>query len=241
MTDLEIAIEHLYLTFRPYTTEGIHYCNCGCIDEQDVKKLHSKSLRLLEKDDLISYHGSALYTWGDVEHYKHFLPRICELMSMERELSYVTLYDFHVKLDVAEWAKWPENERQAIIDYVAADWADLVNNRHSDIRDSVLEQYCNFLDMNDLLHWWWVISKSKQALRNKVYFLYYYGNQILHEGLRISDKTYKQEFLTLLHEEGLVAVLETHFFENEQSNPEYADIISIVLQMIEQELRINPT
>jgi hypothetical protein len=239
MTDLEIAIEHLYLTFSPYTTNGIHFCNCGCIDEQDVKKLHSKPLRWLTKYDLISYHGSALYTWGDVEHYKHFLPRICELMSVDRELSFVTLDEFHVKLDYAEWANWPENERQAIIDYVAADWADLVNNRHSDIRVSVMEHYLSFLEMNDLLDLW-LISKSKQALRNMVYFLYYHGNQILQEGLRISDNAYKQEFLTLLHENEFVYAMETHFFENERHNPEYAGIISIVLQMIEQELKINP-
>jgi len=77
MKELSIVIAHLYHTFENYTTQGIHYCDCGCTDEEDVRKLNSKPLKQLEEDDLIAYHLSALYTWGDVEHYKHYLPRIC--------------------------------------------------------------------------------------------------------------------------------------------------------------------
>ncbi|MGE5670735.1 MAG: hypothetical protein ACM31E_04770, partial [Fibrobacterota bacterium] len=70
------AIENLYLTFNKYTTSDMHHCDCGCINSEDVKRLASKKLRELDEDDFSSYHGSALYTWGEIEHYKHFLPRI---------------------------------------------------------------------------------------------------------------------------------------------------------------------
>lgn len=238
MSDLQTAIESLYKTFGNYTTAGIHHCDCGCIDEDDVKKLSSKPLRQLEADDLISYHGSALYTWGDVDHYKHFLPRICELISVNRDFSYVTLDEFHVKLDYAEWTKWPENEQQAIIEYVIGDWIDFVNKQNSEIRDSEIRTYSKFFGLKEMLCLW-QISKNQAALRNFVYFFYYDGSQILNGGLRIVDKIYKQEFLDWLKREELTKKLEESFFLNEHADPDYADKISIVLQMIEQEMKVN--
>ncbi|MES2620627.1 MAG: hypothetical protein V4615_07235 [Bacteroidota bacterium] len=238
MYDLRIALENLYETFSKYSTVGIHYCDCGCIDEGDVKKLNSKPLRELEADDLISYHGSALYTWGDVEHYKHYLPRVCELISIKRDFNLVTLDEFQVKIEYAEWTKWPDNEQQAIKDYVIADWIDFVNKHNSEIRDTELEIYSKFLCIKDVLNLW-ETSKSDEALRNFVYFFYYHGTQILNGGLRISDKKYKSEFLELIQEDGMTSKLESTFFKNEQNDPDYADKTSIVLQMIEQEMKTN--
>ena len=238
MSDLRTEIENLYQTFSKYTTVGIHHCDCGCIEEDDVKKLRSKPLRELETDDLISYHGSALYTWGEVEHYKHFLPRICELISIKRDFSYVTLDEFHVKLDYADWTKWPENEQQAIIDYVIADWIDFANKQSSEIRDSEIEIYTKFFGLSEVLRLW-QISKTQVALRNFVYFFYYHGTQILSGGIRFDDRKYKQEFLDWLKREELNDKLEISFFNNEHTDPDYADKISIVLQMIEQEMKIN--
>lgn len=238
MNNLQKAVENLYSTFNKYSTEGIQYCDCGCINEEDVKKLSSKTLSELEEDHLISYHGSAMYTWGDVEHYKHFLPRICELISINRNFSFVTLYVLQVKLEHAEWRKWSENEQQAIKDYVIADWIDFVNNRNSEIRDSDLEVYSKFLGLQEVLNLW-KISNSDEALRNFVYFFYHFGSQILNRGLRILDQKYKSEFLELLYEEGITAKLEFTFFKNEETNPDYAEKISTVLQMIEQEIRIS--
>ena len=238
MSDLQTTIENLYLTFSKYTTVGIYHCDCGCIDEVNVKKLNSKPLRELETDDLISYHGSALYTWGNVEHYKHFLPRICELISVNRDFSYVTLDEFYVKLDYAEWTKWSENEQQAIKDYVIADWIDFANKRNSEIRDNEIGTYSKFFGLNEVLRLW-KISKTREALRNFVFFFYYHGNQILNGGLRIVDRKYTQEFLDWFKREDLTKKLVTTFFKNENTDTDYANKISIVLQMIEQEIKIN--
>jgi hypothetical protein len=238
MNDLQTTIENLYKTFSKYTTVGIHHCECGCIVEDDVNKLSSKPLRKLEADDLISYHGRALYTWGDVEHYKHFLPRICELISVKRDFSYVTIDEFHVKLDYAEWTKWPKNEQQAIMEYIIADWIDFVNKQNSEIRDSEIGAYSKFFGLNEVLRLW-QISKNQAALRNFVYFFYYHGSQILNGGLRIVDTIYKKEFLDWLKREELNTKLEEVFFQNEHTDPDYADKISIVLQMIEQEMKVN--
>ncbi len=238
MSNLQAVLENLYHTFSKYTTAGIHHCDCGCIDPDNVKKLSSKPLRELETDDLISYHGSALYTWGDLDHYKHFLPRICELISVKRDFSYVTLDELYCKLDYAEWTNWPENEQQAIMDYVIADWIDFANTQNSEIRDTEIGYYSKFFGLREVLRLWQV-SKTDASLRNFVYFFYYHGTQILNGGLRIADIKYKQEFLDWLKREELTSKLEESFFQNEHADLDYADKASIVLQMIEQEMKVN--
>ena len=169
MNDLRTAIENLYLTFGKYTVEGMHYCDCGCIVEEDVKKLNSKQLRELEEDDLVSYHGSALYTWGDIDHYKHYLPRIFELRSRNRNFTFIELDEIFVKLDYAKWTEWDVNEITAIKNYVLMDWIEFANNEKSAIKDTELEAYGKFFELKDLIKVW-DLSNSQTALRNFVLF-----------------------------------------------------------------------
>lgn len=176
-------------------------------------------------------------TWREIEHYKHYLPKICELIATQN-FSYVTLYEFYLKLKYANCSEWPEDERQGILDYVIADWIDSSNHRNSEIRDRYIEVYNKFLEVSDLLRFW-EISKTKEALRNFVYFFYFHGSQIFNHGLRISGKKYIEEFVNWIQIEDLIAKLELRFFENEQLDPDYADKISVVIQIIEQERKIK--
>jgi hypothetical protein len=240
MKELELAIKNLYLIFSKYTTEGIHFCNCGCINEEDVKKLNSKQLKELEQNDLASYHGSALYTWGEVVHYKHYLPRVCELRSTDRNFPFIDLDEIYTKLEYAKWTEWDKNERKAILDYVIADWIEFANKTKSDITDTVFNNYGNFIEIQELVKLWEISnSKNKNALRNFVNFFYYHGSQILNGGLKINGKIYKEEFSSILQTNNLIEKLELEFFKYENIDQEYAANVSIVLQMIEQELKIK--
>ena len=69
--------------------------------KDDKSTLHSKQLRELEDEDLARYAFKAMTTWGDVNDYKHYLPRIFEL-SAKREL----LVDTFVTLGKLEYGKW---------------------------------------------------------------------------------------------------------------------------------------
>jgi hypothetical protein len=238
MRTLESTIDNLYNTFSKYTTEGMHHCNCGCIKEENLIKLHSKPLRQLEEDDLISYHGSALYTWGDVQHYKHYLPRICELVSKHEDFRFIGIDELHAKLDYAKWTEWPINEQRAINDFVIENWVDLINNNYPNIRDSQLADYAKFFDIETLISLW-KVNSSDFALRNFVYFFYYHGTQILNDGLKIENKVLGKEFIQLFESGDILKKLESNFFKNEKADSEYADKISIVLQMIEQEQKIK--
>ena len=194
-------IENLYSVFEKYTINGIHHCDCGCIDEKDVKKLHSKQLRELIEDDLVSYHGSALYTWGEIEHYKHFLPRICELITKNRQYSFVDLGEIYLKLEHSDW-----------------------------------QNYSKYIDVSELIENWNLIN-LQNGLRNFVYFFYFNGTEIMNRGIKINETKYINEFDTLLNTENLISKLEFEFFDKEITDIEYAEKISIVMQMIEQNLK----
>lgn len=226
-------IENLYSVFEKYTINGIHHCDC--IDEKDVKKLHSKQLRELIEDDLVSYHGSALYTWGGIEHYKHFLPRICELITKNRQYSFVDLGEIYLKLEYSDWQNWSETEINAIKEYVIFDWIELVNNYKSEISISVLEYYSKYIDVTGLIENWNLIN-SQNGLRNFVYFFFYNGTEIMNRGIKINGKKYMNEFASLLNNAEIIIKLENEFFEKENTDFEYVEKISIVLQMIEQNL-----
>ncbi len=238
MKDLKHSIENLFITFSQYTTSGIHYCDCGCVDEEDVKKLHSKPLRQLETEDIAVFHGKALYTWGEIEHYKHFLPRVLELYSTKRKLAIIDLYDIGNKLEFAKWTEWPLNEVQAVKDFIIADWIDFVNDSIVELRDTDLENYSQFLNVAELLKFW-NIKQSEKALKNFVLFFYYFGNQILDRGSKISEKQYGKELRELIYTNKLIDRLQDEFFNFELREQEYAEKVSIVLQMVEQQLNVE--
>lgn len=238
MKSLKNTIENLYEVFSQYTTSGMEYCDCGCIDPENVKRLYSKPLRQLEEADLAAYHGSAIYTWGEVEHYKHFLPRYFEIYAAKRSSSLIDLYDISTKLLNANWQDWPINEVQAIKEFLLADWFDFVNKSESDISTSNLEDYLHFFGIEQLILVWDVVHSDK-GLRNLVLFFYYYGNQILDLKLILNKENASAALKRLIDVENLNCLLEAEYFNNEENDKNYAEKVSIVLQMIEQQLKID--
>lgn len=223
------AIENLYSVFSKYTTSNMEYCDCGCIDAENVKKLASKKLRALNEDDFSSYHGSALYTWGEVEHYKHFLPRILEVYNEKNGNGLVELYEITVKLEYAKWETWDKSETSAIKDFVMADWNDLVNQKASEIEAQDFEAYSFFWPTQDLMKAWEVTS-TENSLRNFVRFFYSQGTELVHKGLKHKDRAITE----IINQKGLLESLEKAFFEADEIDKEYAEKVSIVMQVIEQ-------
>lgn len=216
----------------------MHYCDCGCIDENDVKKLASKKLRDLEEDDFSSYHGSALYTWGDIKHYKHFLPRILEVHNEKNGKGLIGLFEITSKLEYEEWENWDNNEIRAIKDFIFADWNSFINSHNSEIRIIDIEYYSFFFKPEDLLSIW-DLTKNENSIKNFVTFFYYNGTEILNKGLKIKDRVYDKEFKELLNRPELLIKLENEFFKVDEIDKDYAEKVSIVIQMIEQEKTVG--
>jgi hypothetical protein len=221
LTDLKQHIEYLYAVFGKYTTAGIHHCPCGCIREDDVKRLYAKSLRDLSSDDLAPYHGSAMYTWGDVAHYKHYLPRILELRTFKRNMALINLDDICQKLEYAKWTEWAGDEQDAILQFVQSDWEAYINSQDAHIASYDLEAYKRLIGDEVLVCSWDVLNDS-YGLHNFIRFFAENG---------ITNQT--QPFTRLFAVDGLKARLEQAFFHCVEEDREAAEKISNVLQWVE--------
>ncbi len=118
---LQTAIENLYAAFASYPLRApVEGCPC-CVKEDDIKRLQSKPLRQLEEDDLSRYSFKAMTTWGDEDDFKHFLPRILELLATGYSVGFGA--DFLPnKLNCAQWQSWPEDEKNAVQNFLLALW-----------------------------------------------------------------------------------------------------------------------
>ena len=117
-TDLAPAIAGLYEVFARYSMKPrIAGCPC-CMDDAEESLLHAAPLRALPATTLDPIGGSLLLTVGDVDDFRHLLPRWFELIATgELELDEEISIN---KLGHAEWASWDPRERAAVDRYLQA-------------------------------------------------------------------------------------------------------------------------
>ncbi len=216
----------------------MQHCDCGCINPDHVKRLASKPLRELEESDFASYHGSALYTWGELEHYKHFLPRIFEVHNILKGRGLIGLYEITTKLEYAQWDTWDKGEQEAIKNFILLDWIEFVNDNQSEIDTNDLKYYSYFFGLQELVKLW-KFRQNTYGLRNFINFFYDHGTEILNGRWTIQDKSSEGVWKDLIHTGELLALLEIEFFKVHESDSAYSEKISVVMQMIEQEKKVN--
>lgn len=67
-------------------------------------------------------------TWGTTEDFKHFLPRLFELVTAEESISdEIDAEVLFGKLTYAKWQQWPLQEQEAVKDYLDALWLFLLS------------------------------------------------------------------------------------------------------------------
>lgn len=230
---MQDATEQLYQAYSKYSPQGIQHCDCGCINEEDVKRLAAQPLHLLDWEALGPYHGSALYTWGDLPHYKYYLPRILELYSANRPAALIDLHDVYAKLKYADWLKWDRTEIKAIQNYLRADWQDLLYHQE-EVDLHLLEVYRQFFSVQELISLW-DPNATETALKNYVYFFYRTGTSLLTNSVKTLTDDEHVILTTFFKTSVSISTLENHFFEQETVFTEYAAMVSVVLQMLEQE------
>ena len=136
MLDLQMAIEELYLVFDPYHLPRLtNPCRC-CHTEADEALLCSQPLRKLEPRELNDYAFDALLTWGDVGLFKHFLPRIYELMirPFGPNALHIDPEILFRKLKYGQWRERPIQEQRALERFLHALW-------HARLGDCVEDGY----------------------------------------------------------------------------------------------------
>lgn len=78
---------------------------------------------MLSAEDLSYYSFKAITTFGTSSDFKHFLPRICELIASGPYPKNIEIV-LSRKLWTADFANWPEPERSAVEQFLLALWDD---------------------------------------------------------------------------------------------------------------------
>ena len=130
------ALEHLYAVFAKYSgPRDLGGCPC-CTTEEHSKILVSKTLRELASDELEEYARKALTTWGTLNDYKYFLPRVMEL-ALQDSFSYCAEMMLE-KLSYGGFPEWERVERQAVMGVLRSSWCDAINAMDTKIADAIL-------------------------------------------------------------------------------------------------------
>ena len=136
--NLDANVERLYIAFSKYPTWSQHPgCPC-CHDPVLQEPLKTKKLRDLTHADLFQFGCDAMLTWGDVDDFRYFLPRLLEL-SIESHISKWDTYLVLNKLGSVDWQSWPADEGKAIADFLHQWWLTTLNTiEHQVSADDVL-------------------------------------------------------------------------------------------------------
>jgi len=162
------SLEQMYSIFSAYPKpDRIEGCPC-CVSDADQAELHTEPLRELQNLD--QYAFKAISTWGSVEDFKHFLPRVFELMIGEGFLTdtFVVLG----KLAFGGWKDWPEVEQKGIQRFLQDWWIELAACDRYRFADDAMEilPYIPFLPA---LLKQWQLKLDNQSLFNLAHLVQY--------------------------------------------------------------------
>ena len=128
-------------------------CPC-CHSEEDEALIRSKPLRELGEPELISFAFDALLTWGDSRVFRHFLPRLFELMTIPYGPDYFAI-DPEIlvsKLRHEKWREWPTVEQAAVGTFLHALWhARLGDMERAELADQSDTWLCTIAQAEDTL------------------------------------------------------------------------------------------
>src|SRR6185369_16388291 len=149
-------------------------CPC-CVSNSDKEKIHSKRLRELDGDDLSRYAFKAMTTWGDTEDFKHYLPRIFELLSTTDFI--IDTFIVLGKLEYGKWKTWAEKEQIAIETFLYAWWANLIRTKSYFDKEAFIEINKLTHNIDQLLNLW-TISFNDKSFSNYVELVYRYYSDL---------------------------------------------------------------
>ncbi|GAO44796.1 hypothetical protein [Flavihumibacter petaseus] len=229
--ELEIAIKNLYETFSIYpfksTMEG---CAC-CVSDADKEKIHSKQLKDLNEGDLSRYAFKAMTTWGDTDDFKHYLPRIIELLATTDFI--VDTFVVLGKLEYGKWQEWCDTEKIAVTNFLWAWWTDTTRNKPYFDKEAFTEIYKLTGEMEQLLNRW-TISIEDNSFSNYVDLVYNYYNDLTgkRSEFREIDNSSVEKLIKWIKDNS--KHLETGFFHFADKDSELAEKISTTQYIYEQ-------
>ncbi|MEV7012638.1 hypothetical protein [Streptosporangium sp. NPDC051022] len=120
LSDHGSALDDLYAVFSRYPLPARTDVCDHCVSPESVQAARAVPLRMLTASALSSYASHAVSTWGDFEEFKHYLPRLLELLILEE------LDGFHAVTVMrwvgAGWQSLSQVEQEAVVAVVDAWW-----------------------------------------------------------------------------------------------------------------------
>ena len=237
---MQIETENLYDVFAKYPLKQIDACPCGCNPEDKIHNLQTIPLNNLSAVDLGHYCGSAIWTWGDEEDFKHFLPRIFEILfELKEECDISTILG---KLEVAKWNSWEYDEKIIVSVFLRKWWIEATKenlNDSSEIFAAIINYISTPLELLDE----WTKINNERSFRNLVEFIYEESNRILIEEKiwfsKIENRGFPMAYRNWLYSSKLMELLENAFFQFEKSDKELAEKISICIDIIDLNKKIK--
>lgn len=227
---LKNSIENLYSVFSKYEIWSfIEGCPC-CVSDRDKEKIHSKELRELEEEDLSRYAFKAMTTWGNVDDFKHFLPRILELC-IDHDLG-IQPFGIFGKLKYGKWEIWNYVEKEAVITFLLEWWKYFLENRTFFDDDLFFGIYNATGEMEKLLDCW-KVDIAQNGFMIYVDFIRYYYQDFVGEKNKNKyfDESDHEKFLKWIKENA--KSLEEGFYYFENSDEVFAREISDALYIFE--------
>ncbi len=230
ISEFEIAIEELYKTFSKYPFKSkIEGCPC-CVSNSDKATLHSKKLRELESDDLSYYAFKAMTTFGDLEDFKYYLPRIFEL-SAKRKLI-VDTFVILGKLEYGKWTTWNVDEKETINNFLKSWWKYDINNNEYFDSEILIELNKLRNDLSSMLNEW-NLEHNTLGFKNYVDLIEDHYPDIKSKNRTFKSFDEKEVKLFISWIESNSYRLEEGFFKFENTDKEFSDQISRTLYMYE--------
>jgi hypothetical protein len=185
-TDLKSAIEHLYTVFNSYASNPQMGRGQG-IDQEDTERLLFKPLRELTESDLDLFSTDSMSLWGDATDFKHFLPRLFELLAFSGGGGLFFEQILIGKLGQGNWREWPIEEQQAVEQYLWTLWTNILSGE--DFWSDNVDDFLWGLTRADVrirgyLEYWTQIETPTSAFRVAQYVFSYLENQTLGKFLR---------------------------------------------------------
>jgi hypothetical protein len=115
------AVARLYEAFSRYPLRSTTSPCLHCHSPEEETALRERPLQELGVEALRGFAADAMMTWGDVLDFKHFLPRIFEIVATS-DFNWPDLPVVFAHLTRGEWRTWPESERGACEAYLMAKW-----------------------------------------------------------------------------------------------------------------------
>lgn len=209
--------------------------------EEWNKELFSKKLNELSAQDLLRFAGKAMTTWGGVDDYKYFLPRIFELIA-ELNPPYEVWVAFD-KLKYGNWDKWEETEKNAIYNYMLSLWDNLLKDDSEKAEwffmeyfSSIVRFYPRFSDMLNI----WEQETGRLSTKHLVEFIFNEREALFDKGyINGLHKNYDnaKELIDWLLSEQTVKRLQEAFYNFEKE--ELAEKISWAEKILTDEKKNN--